>query len=69
MQLQAQQEKILEAQEMQRALAKYMESLREKEEQQRCKASKLKADRESQASPLIVWILPLCYHVQACMDI
>ena len=48
--MQAHQEKILEAQEMERALAKYMESLREKEEQQRCKAGKLKADRESQAS-------------------
>ncbi|KAK9841722.1 hypothetical protein WJX74_010881 [Apatococcus lobatus] len=45
---QAQQAKVLEAQEMERALAKYMQSLREKEEQQRCKARKLKADCESQ---------------------
>ena len=65
---QAQKEKILEAQEMERALAKYIESLKEKEEQQRCKASKLKADRESQASLHIIWNLLVHYDEYRCIN-
>ncbi len=46
--LQAQQEKALEAQQMERALAQYIASIKDKEEQQRCKARQLKDDRERQ---------------------
>ncbi|KAK9868060.1 hypothetical protein WJX84_009631 [Apatococcus fuscideae] len=44
----AQREKVLEAEEMERALAKFIECEKEKEEQRRCKGEKLKIDRECQ---------------------
>ena len=51
--LQARQEKALEAQQLERALAQYIASIKDKEEQQRCKARQLKDDRERQVLKII----------------
>ena len=69
MSLQAEEEKVSEMQQMERALAQYMASVRDREEQQRCKARKIKDEREFQVClTLLLLLLTEIEQLQCALD-